>query len=425
MIELAAVTGLKGKVTVPGDKSISHRCIMFGSIAKGKTVVRNFLQGADCRATIHCFRNLGIEIEDRNDSVIVYGKGLHGLQAPTRLLDVGNSGTTTRLIAGILAGQPFDSKISGDDSLNSRPMKRIIEPLTEMGADITSILHNGCAPLYITPAALHGIHYDSPVASAQVKSCILLAGLYADGETTVTEPALSRNHTEIMLNYFGANVTSQGTTASIEPEPVLNGREIKVPGDISSAAYFIAAGLLTPGSEILLKNVGINPTRDGMLRVCKAMGADITLLNASTEGEPTADLLIRTSSLHGTTVEGEIIPTLIDEIPMIAVMAAFAEGTTVIRDAQELKVKESDRIAVVTEGLKRMGADIQPTDDGMIIHGGKPLHGAEINSYLDHRIAMSFAVAGTICDGTLTIKDGDCVKISYPEFYEDLYSLGK
>ena len=214
-------------------------------------------------------------------------------------------------------------------------------------------------------------------------------------------------------------------TSSIEPEPVLNGREIKVPGDISSAAYFIAAGLLTPGSEILLKNVGINPTRDGMLRVCKAMGADITLLNASTEGEPTADLLIRTSSLHGTTVEGEIIPTLIDEIPMIAVMAAFAEGTTVIRDAQELKVKESDRIAVVTEGLKRMGADIQPTDDGMIIHGGKPLHGAEINSYLDHRIAMSFAVAGTICDGTLTIKDGDCVKISYPEFYEDLYSLGK
>ena len=206
---------------------------------------------------------------------------------------------------------------------------------------------------------------------------------------------------------------------------MLNGREIKVPGDISSAAYFIAAGLLTPGSEILLKNVGINPTRDGMLRVCRAMGADITLLNASTEGEPTADLLIRTSSLHGTTVEGEIIPTLIDEIPMIAVMAAFAEGTTVIRDAQELKVKESDRIAVVTEGLKRMGADIQPTDDGMIIHGGKPLHGAEINSYLDHRIAMSFAVAGTICDGTLTIKDGDCVKISYPEFYEDLYSLGK
>ena len=330
-----------------------------------------------------------------------------------------------RLISGILAGQSFTSELNGDASIQSRPMKRIMTPLLSMGADIVSLRGNGCTPLRITGKSLHAAHYQSPVASAQVKSCVLLAGMYADGITSVTEPVLSRNHTEIMLNYFGANVTSQGTTASIEPEPVLNGREIKVPGDISSAAYFIAAGLLTPGSEILLKNVGINPTRDGMLRVCKAMGADITLLNASTEGEPTADLLIRTSSLHGTTVEGEIIPTLIDEIPMIAVMAAFAERTTVIRDAQELKVKESDRIAVVTEGLKRMGADIQPTDDGMIIHGGKPLHGAEINSYLDHRIAMSFAVAGTICDGTLTIKDGDCVKISYPEFYEDLYSLGK
>ena len=348
-MEIKKQTNLRGELTVPGDKSISHRAVMFGSLAQGTTKITHFLEGADCLSTISCFRKMGIDIERNASEILVHGKGLHGLSA----------------------------------------------------------------------------HYQSPVASAQVKSCVLLAGMYADGITSVTEPVLSRNHTEIMLNYFGANVTSQGTTASIEPEPVLNGREIKVPGDISSAAYFIAAGLLTPGSEILLKNVGINPTRDGMLRVCKAMGADITLLNASTEGEPTADLLIRTSSLHGTTVEGEIIPTLIDEIPMIAVMAAFAEGTTVIRDAQELKVKESDRIAVVTEGLKRMGADIQPTDDGMIIHGGKPLHGAEINSYLDHRIAMSFAVAGTICDGTLTIKDGDCVKISYPEFYEDLYSLGK
>ena len=269
MIELAAVTGLKGKVTIPGDKPISHRCIMFGAIAKGTTVVHNFLQGADCRATIHCFRNLGIEIEDREDSVIVHGKGLHGLQAPTQLLDVGNSGTTTRLIAGILAGQPFDSKLSGDDSLNSRPMKRIIEPLTEMGADITSILHNGCAPLYITPATLHGIHYDSPVASAQVKSCILLAGLYADGETTVTEPALSRNHTELMLREFGADIRfthaldSTKATASIRPCEELYGQNITVPADISAAAYFIAAGLLVPDSEILVQNVGINPTGPG------------------------------------------------------------------------------------------------------------------------------------------------------------------
>ena len=427
---IAPTRGLKGEVTIPGDKSISHRSIMLGSIALGTTEITHFLKGADCLSTIDCFRKMGVEIERKPSSILVHGKGLRGLTAPASTLNVGNSGTTTRLISGILSGQNFATTLSGDDSLNSRPMKRIMTPLNTMGAHIRSLNDNGCAPLHIRPGALHGIHYQSPVASAQVKSAVLLAGLYADSPTSVTEPALSRNHTELMLQGFGAYVATDlhtdGTaTAHVEPCKELYGQQICVPGDISSAAYFIAAGLLTPGSEILLKNVGINPTRDGMLRICKAMGADITLLNASTEGEPTADLLIRTSSLHGTTVEGEIIPTLIDEIPMIAVMAAFAEGTTVIRDAQELKVKESDRIAVVTEGLKRMGADIQPTDDGMIIHGGKPLHGAEINSYLDHRIAMSFAVAGTICDGTLTIKDGDCVKISYPEFYEDLYSLGK
>ena len=431
IMELTSITGLKGEVSIPGDKSISHRSVMFASLANGMTEIHNFLNGADCLATIDCFRKMGIKIEEHQNRILVHGKGLHGLTAPSETLQVKNSGTTTRLLSGVLAGQPFSTSLSGDESLNSRPMKRIIEPLTQMGAHISSLHGNGCAPLVIEPGKLHGIHYTSPVASAQVKSCILLAGLYAEGETSVTEPILSRNHTELMLKEFGADIRTvhqlagSEATSVIQPCQELHGQKITVPGDISSAAYFIAAGLLTPGSEILLKNVGINPTRDGMLRVCKAMGADITLLNASTEGEPTADLLIRTSSLHGTTVEGEIIPTLIDEIPMIAVMAAFAEGTTVIRDAQELKVKESDRIAVVTEGLKRMGADIQPTDDGMIIHGGKPLHGAEINSYLDHRIAMSFAVAGTICDGTLTIKDGDCVKISYPEFYEDLYSLGK
>ena len=249
--------------------------------------------------------------------------------------------------------------------------------------------------------------------------------MYADGITSVTEPVLSRNHTEIMLNYFGAQVTSQGTTASIHPDPALEAREIRVPGDISSAAYFIAAGLLTPNSEILIRNVGINPTRDGILRVCKEMGADITLLNVSQDGEPTADLLVCTSSLHGTTVGGEIIPALIDEIPMIAVMAAFAEGTTVIKDAQELKVKESNRIEVMVDNLKRMGADIEATDDGMIIRGGVPLHGAVIDSHLDHRIAMSFAVAGTICDGPVEIEGAECVNISYPEFYQDLYGLAR
>lgn len=424
-MEIKKQTNLRGSLTVPGDKSISHRAVMFGSLAKGTTKITGFLEGADCLSTISCFRRMGIEIEKKNSEILVHGKGLHGLSAPFGILDVGNSGTTTRLISGILAGQSFVSELNGDASIQSRPMKRIMTPLLSMGADIVSLQDNGCAPLRITGKPLRAIHYQSPVASAQVKSCILLAGMYADGITKVTEPVLSRNHTEIMLNYFGAQVDSEGTTASILPEPILEGRDVKVPGDISSAAYFIAAGLLTPGSEILLENVGINPTRDGFLRVCRDMGAEITLLNETTEGEPTADLLIRTGSLHGTTVGGAIIPTLIDEIPMIAVMAAFAKGTTVIKDAQELKVKESNRIEVVVDNLKRMGADIEATDDGMIIHGGKPLHGAEIDSHLDHRIAMSFAVAGTVCDGPLTIKGGDCVNISYPEFYKDLYRLSK
>ena len=424
-MEIKKLTNLHGEITVPGDKSISHRAVMFGSLAKGTTRITHFLEGADCLSTISCFRKMGIDIENNNGEILVHGKGLRGLSSPTDILDVGNSGTTTRLISGILAGQNFVSELTGDDSIQSRPMKRIMTPLLSMGADITSIKGNNCVPLRIAGHPLKAIHYDSPVASAQVKSCVLLAGMYSDGVTSVTEPVLSRNHTEIMLNYFGAQVTSEGTTASIVPEPSLHAREITVPGDISSAAYFIAAGLLVPGSEILLKNVGINPTRDGLLRVCKDMGADITMLNVNMDGEPTADLLVRTSSLHGTTVGGEIIPTLIDEIPMLAVMAAFAEGTTIIKDAKELKVKESDRILVMAENLSRMGADITPTDDGMIIHGGKPLHGAVIDSYLDHRVAMSFAIAGLLCDGPLSIKGGDCVKISYPEFYEDLYRLGE
>lgn len=417
-------TGLRGTLTVPGDKSISHRAVMFGALAKGTTRITHFLEGADCLSTISCFRKMGIEIERNQDQILVHGKGLHGLQAPSGTLDVGNSGTTTRLISGILAGQNFSSEIDGDASIRTRPMKRIMAPLASMGADIISRNNNGCAPLIITGKPLHAVHYDSPVASAQVKSCVLLAGMYADGITSVTEPFLSRNHTEIMLNYFGAKVSSTGTSAAIYPEPVLEARDIVVPGDISSAAYFIAAGLLTPDSEILLKNVGINPTRAGILKVCRSMGADITLLNENPEGESTADLLIRTSSLKGTVIQGADIPTLIDEIPMIAVMAAFAQGITIIRDAQELKVKESDRIAVMVDNLKRMGADIEGTDDGMIIHGGRPLHGAAIDSHLDHRVAMSFAVAGTICEGEMEIQDAQCVDISYPEFYKDLYLCG-
>ena len=429
-MELAKITGLRGEVNIPGDKSISHRCIMFGSIASGTTEISNFLQGADCLATINCFRKMGIEIENQPEKIIVHGKGLHGLTAPTEILDVGNSGTTTRLISGILVGQPFESKLSGDNSLNSRPMKRIMEPLTRMGGHISSILRNGCAPLYIAPGKLHGIHYDSPVASAQVKSSILLAGLYADGETSVTEPSLSRNHTELMLKEFGADIRSQydlntsKATAFIRPCSELYGQKIMVPGDISSAAYFIAAGLLVPDSEILIKNTGINATRAGILKVCENMGANITLLNERTEGgEAIADILVRTSKLHGTTISGDIIPTLIDEIPIIAIMAAAAEGTTIIKDAAELKVKETNRIETVVDNLKAMGCDIIATDDGMIIHGGKPLHGATIHTLLDHRIAMAFSIAALIAEDTTRILDSKCVDVSYPTFYDSFENL--
>lgn len=414
---------LSGEVTIPGDKSISHRAVMFGALADGTTEVTNFLKGADCLSTISCFQKLGIEIENTPEHILIHGRGLHGLQAPTSVLDAGNSGTTTRLISGILAAQPFTCTLTGDSSIQTRPMKRIMEPLSMMGADIESIRHNDCAPLSISGRELKGIHYHSKVASAQVKSCILLAGLYATGETSVTEPTVSRNHSEIMLRYFGADVRTEGTTATIFPEPVLHGQRICVPGDISSAAYFIAAGLLVPNSEILIRNVGINPTRDGILRVARAMGGDITLLNIREEGEPTADLLVRSSSLHGTVVEGDLIPTLIDEIPVINIMAACAEGQTIIRDAAELKVKESNRIDVMVEQLKSMGCDITATDDGMIINGSRPLHGAVIDSHLDHRIAMSFAVASLIADGTTEILGSDCVNISYPTFYQDLQRL--
>ena len=420
-----------GEITVPGDKSISHRAVMFGAIAKGTTRIRNFLMGADCLSTIDCFRRLGVQIdvEAAPGQVTVHGRGLRGLKgqqepAVSIVLDTGNSGTTTRLVSGILAGQDFPSLLSGDASLNTRPMKRIMEPLSQMGARIRSVKGNGCAPLAIEPGQLHGIHYTTKVASAQVKSAILLAGLYADSPTSVTEPALSRNHTELMLKGFGADVSSiineDGTaTASIRPCRELFAQDIVVPGDISSAAYFIAAALLVPGSSLLIKNVGINPTRAGFLSVCRDMGGDITLLNErQAGGEPSADLLVKHSSLHSVTIEGGLIPTLIDELPMAAVLAAFADGTTVIRDAAELKVKESDRIATVTANLRAMGCDVTPTDDGMIIRGGKSLHGAVLDSYLDHRIAMSFAVAGLAAGGETRIRNANCVDISFPGFYD-------
>ena len=417
------VKHMSGEVTIPGDKSISHRAVMFGSLADGLTEVTNFLQGADCLSTIDAFRKMGIEIENTPEKILIHGRGLHGLTAPSSVLDMGNSGTTTRLISGILTGQSFESTLTGDASSQTRPRRRSLEPLSMMGGNIVSINGNDCAPLRITGAPLHGIHYHSKVASAQVKSAVLLAGLYADGETLVTEPALSRNHTEIMLRYFGADLSSEDKTAKVYPEPHLQGQKINVPGDISSAAYFIAAGLLVPGAEILIKNVGINLTRDGILKVAREMGGNITLLNENYDGEPTADLLVKHSHLHGITIEGDLIPTLIDELPIINIMAACAEGTTVIRDAAELKVKESNRIDVMVQYLSAMGCDITGTDDGMIIVGGHPLHGTEVDSHLDHRIAMSFAIASLIADGETEIKGSDVVTISYPDFYADLARL--
>ncbi len=431
---------LKGTVRIPGDKSITHRAVIFGSLAKGTTEITGMLDSADCQSTMNCFRKLGIQIEEPKadgEPLKVHGRGLHGLTPAADnltengiLLLVGNSGTTTRLLSGVLSGQSFASVLSGDASLNTRPMGRIMTPLHQMGANITSVNNNGCAPLSIRPVpVLHGISYDSPVASAQVKSAILLAGLYADGETSVTEPTLSRNHTELMLKGFGADIVSKvhedGTaTASIRPCDELYAQKINVPGDISSAAYFIAAGLIVPGSELLILNTGINPTRAGFLKVCEDMGADLTLENQSSQdGEPVADILVRCSSLHGTVIEGAIIPTLIDELPVIAVMAACAEGTTIIRDAAELKVKESDRIATVTAALNAMGAKVTPTDDGMIIEGGQPLHGADIQTEKDHRIAMSLSIAGLIADGKTRIQNSECVDISYPAFFETLTQL--
>ena len=411
--------GLSGEVSIPGDESISHRSIMLGSLAKGDTEVYGFLQGADCLSSIRCFSQMGIDIENDGNKVVIHGKGLHGLSKPSDELDVGNSGTTIRLMSGILAAQNFSVSATGDASIRKRPMERVMKPLRMMGADIKSINDNGCAPLMINGSKLRGINYDSPVASAQVKSSILLAGLYAEGETSVTEPYVSRNHTELMLKDFGSNIVVNGKTATVNPVEELYAKRIDVPGDISSAAYFIAAGLITDNSQLTIKNVGINPTRDGMIEVCRMMGADIKIEEIDNgSAEPTADITVKTSSLKGCTIGGELIPRLIDEIPAIAVMACFAEGQTVIKDAAELKVKETNRIDTIVNNLKAMGADVIATDDGMIINGGKALHGAIIDSKLDHRIAMSFAVAGLNADGETEILGSECVDISFPGFYD-------
>ncbi|WP_031548575.1 3-phosphoshikimate 1-carboxyvinyltransferase [Oribacterium sp. FC2011] len=430
---------LRGELTVPGDKSISHRAVMLGSLSEGVTRVKGFLNGADCLSTIGCFRNLGIEIElsDDEKEVTIHGKGLHGLNAYSGVLDCGNSGTTTRLISGILSAQSFDSELTGDESIQKRPMKRIMKPLMEMGADITSVKGNDCAPLSINGKALHGITYESPVASAQVKSSILFAGLYADGKTTVIEPTLSRDHSERMLRALGAEVSTRmlpdgRAEISIEHcDKLVAPKEVlEIPGDISSAAYFISAALLVPGSDVIIRNVGINPTRDGIIEAYLSMGADITLENKRVSGsEDVADVHVRyTEGLHGAEIGGSLIPRLIDELPVIAAVAAGASGKTVIKNASELKVKESNRIAVMVDGLEKVGVKAAETEDGMIIEGqgsGLKICSGEIDTHKDHRIAMTFAVlalAGSQ-NTEVTLIDGDCINISYPTFYEDLASL--
>jgi len=416
---------LKGTIIVPGDKSISHRSIMFGSLAKGKTRVTGFLNGADCLSTATIFKQMGISITfDTPTSFTLLGKGLNGLQNPNTLLDVGNSGTTMRLISGILSGQNFNTTLTGDASIRTRPMQRIIDPLLLMNANIQSANNNGLAPLFIKPSDLIGITYQSKVASAQVKSCIMLASLYANKESTITEPAISRNHSELMLKSLGADVRCEGKTITMLPKPILEGSTIEVPGDISSAAYFIVAGLIVPNSEIVIKNVGINPTRDGIIKVLKNMNGHIELTNQRLINEELrADIVVKSSQLTGTIIEGDIIPTLIDEIPIICVAAAFAEGSTIIRDAKELKVKESNRIDTMVCELTKMGANISPRDDGMEVIGTSKLSGAIVESYDDHRVAMSLAIAALCAKGTTTINNNKCIAISYPNFFEDIQSI--
>lgn len=434
---------VSGELTVPGDKSISHRAVMLSALADGASEITGFLNSGDCIATVNCFRALGIEIEERSTVhgahvVVVHGQGLYGFKKPAGSLYTGNSGTTTRLLSGILAAQPFASRMTGDASLEKRPMMRVIDPLSKMGARIRSEHDNGCCPLRFDGVApgdmLTGINYHNPVASAQVKSAILLAGLYTEGDTIVHEPSPSRNHTETLLRAFGADLhnecTHAGTTTSIlHPGDPLRAMKITVPGDISSAAYFIAAACLVPDSDLLLKRVGINKTRSGILTVLKQFGADIEIMNEKGESsEPYADIRVRHAELHGSpsgpfTIAGKLIPTLIDELPIIAVLAANVNCITVIQDAAELKVKESDRIEAITENLRAMGATVDATDDGFVIYGGTPLHGAHIKTHGDHRIAMAFAIASLIADGETVIDDDTCVNISYPRFFETLARL--
>ncbi len=424
---VSPAAGLHGEIIVPGDKSISHRSIMLGSLADGTTVVRGFLHGEDNHATLNAFRSMGVDISEAADGVLsIGGRGLHGLQEPGDVIDCGNSGTTIRLMTGLLAGQRFFSVLTGDRYLRRRPMQRVLNPLATMGARIWGRGGGDLAPLAIQGSPLHGTSYDSPIASAQVKSALLLGGLYAEGETTVREPHLSRDHSERMLRYFGADVRPFPGGVTLVPGRSLEGREVVVPGDISSAAFFLVAALITPGSELLIRNVGVNPTRSGIIDILRAMGGSIELVEPrELSGEPVADLLVRSSPLQGIEIGGEVVPRAIDEFPVVSVAAACAEGTTTIRDARELRVKETDRIAAISTELGKLGARIAPREDGMEIEGGAILRGGRVSSHGDHRIAMSMAVASLVAGGEVTIDDTACTATSFPNFWELLANARK
>ena len=418
------MNGLEGVIEIPGDKSISHRSVMFGSIAQGVTRVTNFLPGDDCLSTISCFRKLGVVIEENENEIIIYGNGFDGLKEPNDLLDVGNSGTTIRLLLGILAGRPFFSSLIGDHSIGKRPMTRVTEPLKTMGVQIDGRKNGEFTPLSIRGGHLNPIHYKMPVASAQVKSALILAGLQAEGETTIIEKAESRDHTERMIRKFGGEIQKDNRTITVKGGQKLIASDILVPGDISSAAFFLVAGAIVPDSEIVLKNVGLNPTRTGIIEIMNKMGANLEIRqNADDAFEPAGDLTIKTSSLKGTVIEGDVIPRLIDEIPIIALLATQAEGKTIIKDASELKVKETNRIDTVVQELTKLGASIEATEDGMIIHGGTDLKGGTVSSHGDHRIGMMLAIASLLCKDQVELENPESISVSYPNFFSHLNSL--
>lgn len=415
--------GLNGTIRVPGDKSISHRSIMFGALAEGTTTVTNFLMGEDCLSTIGVFRALGVTIDVTPEKIVVQGKGWDGLQKPAETLDVGNSGTTIRLMLGILAGRSFDATIEGDASIAKRPMGRVMKPLREMGATFEAKEAN-FAPVKVIGTKLDTMTYTLPVASAQVKSAIIFAALQADGETTIIEKEKTRDHTEQMIRQFGGKIEVDDLTIRVSGGQKFRGQEVVVPGDISSAAFFIVAGLIVPNSKIRLENVGINPTRTGIIDVVQAMGGKITVEKTSAVGdEPAGTITVETSDLKGIEIGGDIIPRLIDELPVIALLASQATGRTVIKDAEELKVKETNRIDAVVTELSKMGVALVGTEDGMIIEGQQNLHGATVKSYGDHRMGMMLQIAALLADSDVTLENAEAVKVSYPTFFEDVASL--